>query len=92
MVLPDQQVPQCSLRDLRQEYVDAMAVDAQDDEPDDDGEEDEGVIPVVPTGTSSRNKTYGFTCQGFPYRHSAVQSHFDQSPEQKDCLCSLSHK
>jgi hypothetical protein len=36
------QVPQRSLRDVRQEYVDAMAVDAQDDEPDDDGDEDEG--------------------------------------------------
>ena len=27
---------------VRRDYVDAMAVDAEDDEPDDDGDEDEG--------------------------------------------------
>jgi hypothetical protein len=36
------QVSQRSLRNVRQEYVDAVAVDAQDDEPDDDGDDDEG--------------------------------------------------
>jgi len=30
-----------SLRDVRRDYVNAMAVDAEDDEPDDDGDEDE---------------------------------------------------
>jgi len=31
-----------SLRSIRREYIEAMAVDAQDDEPDDDVDEDEG--------------------------------------------------
>jgi len=31
-----------SLRSVRRDYIDAMAVDAQDDEPDDDVDEDEG--------------------------------------------------
>jgi len=31
-----------SLRIVRHDYVDAMAVDVEDDEPDDDGDEDEG--------------------------------------------------
>jgi hypothetical protein len=29
-----------SLRDVRRDYVNAMAVDAEDDEPDDDGDDD----------------------------------------------------
>jgi hypothetical protein len=35
------QVSQRSLRNVRRDYIDAMAVDAQDDEPDDDLDEDE---------------------------------------------------
>jgi hypothetical protein len=35
------QVSKRSLRSVRSAYVDAMSVDAQDDEPDDDGDEDE---------------------------------------------------
>jgi hypothetical protein len=31
-----------SLRAVRRDYVNAMAVDVEDDEPDDDGDEDEG--------------------------------------------------
>jgi hypothetical protein len=31
-----------SLRSIRREYIEAMAVDAQDDEPDDEVDEDEG--------------------------------------------------
>jgi hypothetical protein len=35
------QASQRSLRSVRRDYIDAMAVDAQDDEPDDDVDEDE---------------------------------------------------
>jgi hypothetical protein len=36
------QVCERSLRSVRRDYIDAMAVDAQNDEPEDDGDEDEG--------------------------------------------------
>jgi hypothetical protein len=35
------QASERSLRSVRRDYIDAMAVDAQDDEPDDDVDEDE---------------------------------------------------
>jgi hypothetical protein len=31
-----------SLRDVRRDYVEVMDVDAEDDEPDEDGDDDEG--------------------------------------------------
>jgi hypothetical protein len=35
------QASRTSLRTVRRDYVNAMAVDAEDDEPDEDGDEDE---------------------------------------------------